>query len=52
MVGIPGIEPGVGFPDGVTVRSRTLRGDAQLVYLIGNGTRTHIVLLRCAVQYR
>ena len=29
MVGIPGIEPGVGFPDGVTVRSRTLRGDAQ-----------------------
>ena len=29
LVGIPGIEPGVGFPDGVTVRSRTLRGDAQ-----------------------
>ena len=52
MVGIPGIEPGVGFPDGVTVRSRTLRGDAQLVYLIGNESRTHIVLLRCAVQYR
>ena len=32
LVGIPGIEPGVGFPDGVTVRSRTLRGDAQLFY--------------------
>ena len=31
MVGIPGIEPGVGFPDGVTVRSRTLRGDALIL---------------------
>ena len=36
-MGIPGIEPGVGFPDGVTVRSRTLRGDAQtLVATFGN----------------
>ena len=33
MVGIPGIEPGVGFPDGVTVRSRTLRGDAQILFV-------------------
>jgi hypothetical protein len=32
LVGILGIEPSVGFPDGFTVRSRTLRGDAQILY--------------------
>lgn len=36
LVGILGIEPSVGFPDGFTIRSRTLRGDAQtLVVLVG-----------------
>ena len=47
MVGIPGIEPGVGFPDGVTVRSRTLRGDAQFV----NAAFRTVFRIQCKVFY-
>lgn len=32
MVGRPGIEPGVGLPDGVTVRCRTLRRPALILW--------------------
>ena len=43
MVGILGIEPSVGLPDGFTVRCRTLRRDAQIV--TPSGERSHMQLL-------